>query len=154
VRTPPSPGKGQRDPRFLTESATVLVKRRRSNLGGWSCTERSMGRGRWLAGTAVLLSVGAARGLAMPPPMCAPGERTPGPSCPQTPSGGLTCGGLSTWSCWSCNQSTLWPGGRTFAKSPAIVYGTAWKKGKTEESPFPRRWGCSHLRFLSLRFRV
>ena len=29
-------------------------------------------------------------------------ERTPGPSCPQTPAGGL-----STWSCWSCNQSTL-----------------------------------------------
>ena len=25
-------------------------------------------------------------------------EKTPGPSCPQTPAGGL-----STWSCWSCN---------------------------------------------------
>jgi len=26
-------------------------------------------------------------------------ERTPGPSCPQSPAGGL-----STWPCWSCNQ--------------------------------------------------
>ena len=26
-------------------------------------------------------------------------ERTPGPSCPPPPAGGL-----STWSCWSCNQ--------------------------------------------------
>ena len=26
-------------------------------------------------------------------------ERNPGPSCPETPAGGL-----STWSCWSCNQ--------------------------------------------------
>ena len=58
-----------------------------------------MGRARWIAGTAVLLSVGAARGLAMTPPVCA-------------------------------------PGGRTFARSPAIVYGTAWKKGKTEELVF------------------
>ena len=30
------------------------------------------------------------------------GEETPGPSCPQPPAGGL-----STWSCWTCNQSTL-----------------------------------------------
>ena len=43
-------------------------------------------------------------------------ERTAGPSCPQTPAGGL-----STWSGWSCNQSTLSDGAGAENSNSALV---------------------------------
>ena len=47
-------------------------------------------------------------------------ERTPGPSCPQNPAGGLT-----SWSCCSCNQYTL-----SSAKEAGLFCGSFLRKGE------------------------